>query len=324
MLSQKILVTGVAGFIGFHLASRLLKEGKQVVGIDNINDYYDVQLKQDRLALLKKSDQFLFKELDIADRAGLSSLFQEYSFQHVLHMAAQAGVRHSIENPHVYGQSNLVGFLNLLEECRHGKVAHLVFASSSSVYGDHGNAPFSESDFVDHPISFYAATKKSNELMAYSYAHLYGLRCTGLRFFTVYGPWGRPDMAYYIFAQSIKESKPIDIYNRGDMVRDFTYIDDVVDGVLALSMRASGSSSTPYEIFNIGNSQPVSLLDFIKLIENEMGQEAKKNFLPMQAGDVLTTNACINKISKAVNFRPKITTEQGVHRFVKWFNEYHG
>ena len=334
--AKPILVTGVAGFIGFHLARQLLADEYSVIGIDNLNDYYDVNLKKSRLALLQKNPQFTFQPLDIAQRDEMRRWFGTHSFDVVLHMAAQAGVRYSLENPHAYIDSNLVGFTNILEGCRHSQVGHLVFASSSSVYGSNTKMPFSVDDNVDHPVSLYAATKKANELMAHSYAHLYGLPCTGLRFFTVYGPWGRPDMAMYIFAQAISEGRPIEVYNHGDMQRDFTYVDDVVEGVLRVAAQipqgdknwdsahpAPGSSYAPYRIYNIGNHSPVRLMDLIHTLEQAIGKKADKKMLPLQLGDVPATYADVDSLIQAVDFYPRTPIDEGVARFVNWFKEYH-
>ena len=332
---MKILVTGCAGFIGMHTAQRLLERGDEVYGIDNLNDYYDVQLKLDRLEQLKPYPNFHFCKLDIADTAALLSHFAEVKVQRVVHLAAQAGVRYSLKNPHVYAQSNLVGFLNVLEGCRHEQVEHLVYASSSSVYGANTKMPFSEHDNVDHPISLYAATKKANELMAHSYSHLYGLPTTGLRFFTVYGPWGRPDMSPMLFAKAIMEGRPIDVFNEGKMKRDFTYIDDIVSGVVAASDRIatrdadfdaanpdSATSSAPFRIYNIGNHEPVELLQYIECLERAIGKKAKRNLLPMQPGDVPATYADVNDLRAAVGFVPATTLEKGMARFVGWYLEY--
>jgi len=338
---MKILVTGAAGFIGVHLCSALLKQGHQVVGLDNINDYYDVNLKYARLnelgisrkdaeAFLNKSESsiyksdFIFIRMNLEDREELPSLFKEHKFDVVCNLAAQAGVRYSIENPEAYIDSNIVGFLNILECCRHHKIEHLLYASSSSVYGENKKVPFSTSDNVDHPISLYAATKKSNELMAYTYSHLYSIPTTGLRFFTVYGPWGRPDMAPMLFADAISNNRPIKVFNNGDMSRDFTYIDDIVNGIeiLLANPPHNTEENSAYRISNIGNGSPESLGDFIKAIETSLGVEAKKEFLPMQAGDVPQTWADISEIEKLGH---KSTTQivEGVANFVKWFKTYH-
>ncbi|MFB8794768.1 MAG: NAD-dependent epimerase [Microcoleus sp.] len=325
---MKILVTGAAGFIGYHLAQRLLSQGEQVYGIDNLNDYYDVNLKKARLAQLQSHSEFTFQHLDLSDRAGISQLFQNQKFDRVVHLAAQAGVRYSLENPHAYEDSNLTGFLNILEGCRHSQIEHLVFASSSSVYGANTKIPFAVSDNVDHPISLYAATKKANELMAHCYSHLYNLPITGLRFFTVYGPWGRPDMAYFKFVKAIAENQPIDVYNFGKMQRDFTYIDDVIEGVVRVMYKSpqsnsQNSSTAPYKIYNIGNNSPVELLTFIEVIESAMGQTVTKNLLPMQPGDVPSTYADVDELMKDVGFKPVTPIEEGINHFVKWYRDYY-
>lgn len=332
---QKILVTGAAGFIGFHLSKRLLSEGKQVLGVDIVNDYYDVTLKEARLEILKKEEGFQFWKTDLADLAGLEEIFKAHKPDAVVNLAAQAGVRYSIQNPHAYMNSNLVGFLNILECARHYETKHFVYASSSSVYGANTKTPFSVHDNVDHPISLYAASKKSNELIAHSYSHLYRIPCTGLRFFTVYGPWGRPDMALYIFTKAITEGKPINIFNHGKMKRDFTYIDDIVEGVRRVidtvptpNEEWSGdapdpsSSLAPYQLFNIGNNKPVELMYMIETLEKAIGREAEKNFMPMQPGDVPATYADINALSEKVGFRPDTSIEEGIQRFVDWYKEY--
>jgi UDP-glucuronate 4-epimerase len=329
---MKMLVTGAAGFIGMHVAKRLLERGDEIVGIDNLNDYYDPKLKLARLEQLKPFDKFRFIKMDVADRLGVEELFAREGFQRVVHLAAQAGVRYSIKNPHVYIQSNIVGFLHILEGCRHHKIEHLVYASSSSVYGLNTKMPFSVSDNVDHPVSLYAATKKSNELMAHTYSHLYNLPTTGLRFFTVYGPWGRPDMAVYIFTKAILEGRPIDVYNSGDMQRDFTYIDDIVEGVVRVTDRVPqpnpdwsgahadpGSSPAPYRLYNIGNHSPVKLMTMIDTLENALGKKAIKNFLPMQAGDVAATYADVASLSEAVGFAPATGLNDGLARFERWY-----
>jgi UDP-glucuronate 4-epimerase len=334
---MRVLVTGAAGFIGFHVARKLLKRGDEVVGIDNLNDYYGPELKQARLALIGKDDRFTFVKLDVADRDGIASLFQKKEVERVVHLAAQAGVRYSIANPHVYADSNLLGFLNILEGCRNNRVGHLVYASSSSVYGANEKLPFSESDPADHPVSLYAATKKANEMMAHAYAHLYGLPVTGLRFFTVYGPWGRPDMAPFLFTRRILAGEPIDVFNNGRHSRDFTYIDDIAEGVVkTLDHVAAPSgdwdphspdpaiSSAPYRLYNIGNNKPVRLLDFIAAIEKAAGKKARINMLPMQKGDVEATCADIEALSAAVGFRPDTTIEKGIEEFVSWYRGYYG
>ena len=331
-----ILVTGVAGFIGFHTAIRLLERGEQVIGLDNVNAYYDVRLKKARLAKLQPFKQFTFTKTDLADRVKMRRLFATQPITKVVHLAAQAGVRYSLVNPHAYTDSNIEGFLNILEGCRHAKVEHLVYASSSSVYGGNTRMPFSIHDNVDHPVSLYAASKKANELMAHCYAHLYRIPCTGLRFFTVYGPWGRPDMALFIFTKSILEGKPIEVYNQGKMQRDFTYIDDTVEGVIrTLDHPAKpdqgwsgdrpdpGTSSAPARIYNIGNHQPVELLRFIEVLEQAIGKSAKKKFLPIQPGDVPATYADIEDLSRAVGFKPATPIEVGIPRFVEWYRKFY-
>ncbi len=331
-----ILVTGAAGFIGFHLALRLLHEGQKVVGLDNLNDYYDVTLKKARLHKLRKHGNFQFSPLDIHDSSGMEKLFQDHRFHSVVNLAAQAGVRYSLTNPHAYVESNLSGFMNLLEGCRHGQVKHLVFASSSSVYGTNTRMPFSVHDNVDHPVSLYAATKKANELMAHTYAHLYGLPCTGLRFFTVYGPWGRPDMALFLFTKAIIEGKPIQVFNHGAMQRDFTYIDDIIEGVVRVMGKPAepspewdsgapdpGMSKAPYRIYNIGNNEPVGLMDFIATIEYHLGMEAVKEYLPMQPGDVPATYADINDMQRNFGFAPTTSIREGIGRFVQWYRSYY-
>jgi UDP-glucuronate 4-epimerase len=326
---MRVLVTGVAGFIGYHLAQRLLADGIQVSGIDNLNDYYDVNLKKARLALLQPHAGFTFQCLDLSDRPGMAHLFQVQSFDYVVNLAAQAGVRYSLQNPFAYADSNLGGFINVLEGCRQGQVRHLVFASSSSVYGANTKVPFSVSDNVDHPISLYAATKKANELVAHSYSHLYSLPTTGLRFFTVYGPWGRPDMAYFKFVQAIEDGQTIDVYNFGDMQRDFTYIDDVIEGVVRVMHKppqsdpTSSISKAPYKIYNIGNNRPVKLQTFIEVIEQELGKSAQKNFLPMQPGDVPATFADVDDLMQDVGFRPSTPIAEGIHQFVEWYRAYY-
>lgn len=331
-----ILVTGTAGFIGFHVAMRLLDRGDHVIGIDNINDYYDVRLKEARLAQLRPRERFTFVKLDLADRQGMKDLFVDRSIRRVVHLAAQAGVRYSLVNPHAYTESNIEGFMNVLEGCRHNQIEHLVYASSSSVYGGNTHMPFSIHDNVDHPVSLYAASKKANELMAHCYAHLYRLPCTGLRFFTVYGPWGRPDMALFIFTKSILEGKPIDVFNQGKMKRDFTYVDDIVEGIIrTLDHPATanpswtgerpdpGTSSAPARIYNIGNHQPVELLHFIGVLEQALGKKAEKRLLPIQPGDVPATYADIDDLTNDVGFRPNTPIEVGISRFVKWYREFY-
>ncbi len=318
---KSYLVTGAAGFIGFHVAKRLLERGDAVIGLDNLNDYYDVSLKEARLARLAHP-HFRFEKLDIADREGMKRFFEKASFDVVIHLAAQAGVRHSLTHPESYIDSNLVGFGNILEGCRHKKVAHLVYASSSSVYGGNTEMPFSTSQNVDHPLSLYAATKKANELMAHVYSHLYALPTTGLRFFTVYGPWGRPDMAMFSFTKAILEGKPIDVFNHGKMQRDFTYIDDIAEGVIRAADHLP-AGEPPYKIYNIGNNAPVELGHFIATIEKALGREAKKNFLPMQPGDVPATYADVDDLMRDVGFKPATPIEEGVDKFVAWYKEYY-
>ncbi len=333
---MNILVTGCAGFIGFHLSGRLLKEGHHVVGIDNLNPYYDPKLKKDRLSMLRSFDGFDFHRMDITLRDKTLGLLETGSFETVVHLAAQAGVRYSIENPFTYVDSNLVGFMNILEGCRRSCVGHLVFASSSSVYGANKKMPFSEHDMVDHPVSLYAATKKANELMAHTYSNLYKLPCTGLRFFTVYGPWGRPDMALFKFTKSIIEDKPIEVYNYGKMKRDFTYIDDIVESVVRVmrlipdtdngwdrSSPDPATSFAPYRIYNIGGSNPVDLMRFISVIEHALGKKAKINMLPMQLGDVEATWADATDLEHAVNYRPRTSIEDGVKYFIEWYRKYY-
>lgn len=333
---MKILVTGAAGFIGMHTAQRLLARGDEVVGLDNLNDYYAVSLKDDRLKQLTGQAGFSFAKIDLADRAAIAQLFADEQFDKVIHLAAQAGVRYSIENPHAYVDSNLVGFVNILEGCRHNKVQHLVYASSSSVYGGNTKMPFSEHDSVDHPVSLYAATKKANELMAHTYSHLYGLPTTGLRFFTVYGPWGRPDMAPFLFADAILAGRPIKVFNHGQMQRDFTYIDDIVEGVIRAADRNAAvnpdydpkladpaTSNVPYRVFNIGNNDPVPLLDFIGALEAATACSAEKQFLPMQDGDVPATYADTKLLNEWVGFAPSTPIQDGVERFILWYRDYY-
>ena len=326
---MKILLTGAAGFIGMATAQRLLARGDQVVGLDNLNDYYAVSLKQDRLAQLQPHANFSFRRLDVADRAGMAALFETERFDRVVHLAAQAGVRYSLKNPNAYIDSNVVGYMNVLEGCRHTSVQHLVYASSSSVYGGNTKMPFAEADRVDRPISLYAATKKANELMAYTYGHLYGLPTTGLRFFTVYGPWGRPDMALFLFTKAILEGRPIDVYNHGRMRRDFTYIDDIVEGVVRVLDRvpevasAAGNGQPPQRVFNIGNHEPVPLLDFIACVEDALGLQAQKNLLPLQDGDVPDTYADVDALRDWVGFTPSMPVATGVRRFVDWYRGYY-
>lgn len=332
---MQVLVTGVAGFIGYHLAQRLLTQGIQVYGIDNLNEYYNVRLKKDRLAQLLPQAGFIFQFLDLAERDRLLELFHTQKFDCVINLAAQAGVRYSLQNPFAYADSNLSGFVNLLEGCRQSQIKHLVFASSSSVYGANTKVPFSVSDRVDHPISLYAATKKANELIAHVYSHLYNLPTTGLRFFTVYGPWGRPDMAYFKFVKAINEGKPIDVYNYGNMKRDFTYIDDVIEGVVRVMnhppqiMHSGDNNSTtaipqtPYKIYNIGNNNPVELMTFIKVIEQALGKTAKINLLPIQPGDVPCTYADVDDLMQDVGFKPSTPIEDGIGHFVNWYQDYY-
>lgn len=333
---RTILLTGAAGFIGFHLASLLLSKAWRVVGLDNLNDYYSVRLKRDRLGQLLAHENFEFLQADVADRAAMRQLFQKTAFERVVHLAAQAGVRYSLTNPEAYIDSNLVGFLSILEGCRHQQVAHLLYASSSSVYGSNRRLPFSVHDNVDHPISLYAATKKANELMAHTYSHLYQLPTTGLRFFTVYGPWGRPDMALYQFTKAIFEDESIDVYNHGHMQRDFTYIDDIVEAVGKLidtipiadaqfdPVRPDpGTSNCPYRVYNIGNNQPVRLEEFIATIEKCVGKKARKRYLPLQPGDVEATFADTSDLERIIGFRPATPIEHGVGRFVQWYRNYH-
>ncbi|MBD2106653.1 NAD-dependent epimerase/dehydratase family protein [Nodosilinea sp. FACHB-13] len=325
-----VLVTGVAGFVGSFVARRLLDSGQQVYGIDNLNDYYDVGLKRDRLAQLAPHDGFTFEQLDLFDRAGMLALFRNHQFQYVIHLAAQAGVRYSLENPFAYSDSNLSGFLNLLEGCRMIGVEHLVFASSSSVYGANRKVPFSVDDRVDHPVSLYAATKKANELMAHAYSNLYQIPTTGLRFFTVYGPWGRPDMAYFKFVEAILGDRPIQVFNQGQMKRDFTYIDDVVEGVVRVmthipvsSTDPNSDSQAPYKIYNIGNHQPVELLRFIQVIESALGKKAQTVLCGMQPGDVPATYADVSDLMADVGFAPSTPIEVGIQRFVDWYKQYY-
>jgi UDP-glucuronate 4-epimerase len=318
-----ILVTGAAGFIGFHLSKRLLEAGMKVRGIDNLNPYYDVNLKLARLAQLSSHRQFSFQKLDLANREDIAQLFQSNKFKAVVNLAAQAGVRYSIENPATYIDSNIVGFANLLEGCRRAELDHLVFASSSSIYGGNCNLPFSVLDSTDQPLSLYAATKKSNELMAYTYSHLYHLPITGLRFFTVYGPWGRPDMAYFKFTKAIIENHPIDVYNYGKMERDFTYIDDIVEGIMRVLFNPPQQDETPYRLYNIGNHKPVKLSTFIEVLERLLGKTAIKNFLPMQPGEVLSTFADIDDLIHDTGFEPNTSLEDGIEQFLKWYqNDY--
>lgn len=346
---SKILVTGTAGFIGFHTALRLLKDGHEVVGLDNINDYYDVSLKYGRLAetgistpaekwhqMVQSSRYpgYRFVRMNLEDRDHVHRLFEEEKFDKVCHLAAQAGVRYSLENPHAYIESNILGFMNILEACRHYQVQHLVYASSSSVYGNNTKMPLSTADNVDHPISLYAATKKSNELMAHTYSHLYGVPTTGLRFFTVYGPWGRPDMALFLFTKAIMQDQPIEVFNKGNMVRDFTYVDDIVEGVIRVienpakvsgseNSDASRSKTAPYKVYNIGNSSPVQLMDYIGAIEMALGKTARKEFLPIQPGDVPRTEADVHDLIEDLGYKPDTPVQEGVARFIAWFKKYY-
>ena len=333
---MKILVTGAAGFIGMHASERLLARGDEVIGLDNLNDYYDPTLKEARLARLTPQKSFRFVKMDVADRPGMERLFAEEKFDRVIHLAAQAGVRYSLQNPHAYIDSNVVGFMNILEGCRHSKVQHLVYASSSSVYGGNTKMPFSERDSVDHPVSIYAATKKANELMAHTYSHLYGLPTTGLRFFTVYGPWGRPDMALFLFTKAIIEGRPIDVFNHGKMKRDFTFVDDIVEGVIRTLDRTAaadaafdsnlpdpGRSNVPYRVFNIGNNDPVELMAFVAAIEDTLGMKAQKNFMPLQDGDVPSTYADTDELNAWTGFAPATSVKDGVARFVAWYRDYY-
>ena len=334
---NKVLVTGAAGFIGFHLSQRLLADGCEVVGLDNLNDYYDVSLKEKRLAFLKDSDRFAFVKCDLADREGIRDLCKQEGFDVVVNLAAQAGVRYSLTNPHAYIDANVVGFVNILEACRHTRVKHLVYASSSSVYGANTAMPFSVHHNIDHPVSLYAASKKSNELMAHAYSHLYAMSCTGLRFFTVYGPWGRPDMALFLFTRAMLENQPIQIFNHGKMQRDFTYIDDIIEGVVRVMGRLPepnpdwsgnhpdpGTSYAPYKIYNIGNNNPVELMAFVEAIEDALGLTAQKEFLDMQAGDVPATYADVDDLMQDVGFKPNTPLKTGIQRFVDWYREYYG
>lgn len=336
MSDGPVLVTGAAGFIGFHVARRLLESGRNVVGLDNLNSYYDPKLKEARRDQLAKFDGFSFVKLDLADRAGMSALFVEHRFPHVVHLAAQAGVRHSLIDPHAYVDANLVGFTNVLEGCRHHGCKHLLYASSSSVYGANTRMPFSVHDNVDHPLSLYGASKKANELMAHAYAHLYHLPATGLRFFTVYGPWGRPDMAMWIFASSIIAGRPIKLFNRGQMRRDFTYVDDVVEAVVRLVEHVPagnphwsgeapdpGSSVAPWRVYNIGNNNPVELLEVVRLLEDAIGMKAKRELAPMQPGDVPATYADVDDLMREVGFKPATPIKDGIERFIKWYRDYH-
>jgi len=333
---MKVLVTGAAGFIGMHVALHLLARGDEVIGLDNLNDYYEVSLKEARLARLTPHPGFRFVKLDVADTAGVLDLFSREQPQRVVHLAAQAGVRYSLINPHSYVQSNLAGFVNILEGCRHGQVEHLAYASSSSVYGGNQKLPFSEHDTVDHPVSLYAATKKANELMAHTYSHLFGLPTTGLRFFTVYGPWGRPDMALFLFTKAILEGRPIDVFNHGKMRRDFTFVDDIVEGIIRVLDQPAAAdpafdplnpdparSNVPYRVFNIGNHNPVELMTYIETLEAALGKTAQKNFLPLQDGDVPATSADTSELQQAVGFAPATGVQEGIGRFVDWYKAYY-
>tara|TARA_B100000035_G_scaffold273157_1_gene248845 strand:- start:12 stop:1025 length:1014 start_codon:yes stop_codon:yes gene_type:complete len=334
---MKVLVTGAAGFIGMHCIERLLARGDQVVGIDNLNDYYDVTLKESRLSRIADHAAFRFHRVSIEDKEAMAGIFAEEKPDRVIHLAAQAGVRYSLENPHAYIDANLQGFMNILEGCRHNDVAHLAYASSSSVYGGNAQMPFSEHHSVDHPVSLYAATKKANELMAHTYSHLYGLPTTGLRFFTVYGPWGRPDMALFLFTDAIRNGRPIDVFNQGAMVRDFTYIDDIVEGVIRVLDKTAtpdpdfdpmnpdpGSSTAPFRVFNIGNGNPTPLMDYIGALEDALGMTAEKNMMPMQPGDVPATSADTSELRDWVGFAPNTDVRDGVQRFVDWYIGYYG
>jgi UDP-glucuronate 4-epimerase len=333
---MKILITGAAGFIGFHVSRELLNHSFQIIGIDNINDYYDKNLKESRLKILDKYNNFIFHKLDLKNKGKVDEIFETYQPTHVINLAAQAGVRYSIENPYAYVDSNLIGFINILEACRNYPVEHLLYASSSSVYGGNKIAPFSTNHNVDHPVSLYAATKKSNELMAHTYSHLYRIPTTGLRFFTVYGPWGRPDMAYFSFTNNILEGKPIKVFNHGNMERDFTYIDDIVEGISKLidrppvgnrqwdeSKNDLSTSFAPYKIYNIGNNQPVKLMRFINALEDALGIEAEKIYMDMQPGDVLRTYADVSDLEKDINFKPSTSIEDGLKKFVEWYKDYY-
>jgi UDP-glucuronate 4-epimerase len=334
---KKVFVTGCAGFIGFHLSDRLLKEGCEVVGLDNMNSYYDVTLKESRLGMLQKQDGFSFVKASLEDADAVNGVFSKWEIDTVINLAAQAGVRYSLVNPKAYTESNITGFLNILEACRHNKVGHLIFASSSSVYGANTSIPFSVHDNVDHPVSLYAATKKANELMAHSYSHLYRIPVTGLRFFTVYGPWGRPDMALFLFTKAILEDKPIKVYNYGKMMRDFTYIDDIIEGIVRLIPNIPqpnpswngdkpdpGTSLAPYKIYNIGNNSPVELSEFISTLERKLGKEAVKEYLPLQPGDVLKTYADVDDLMRDVGFKPSTPIDKGIEKFVHWYKSYYG
>ncbi len=334
---MNVFLTGAAGFIGSHVATRLLERGDHVYGVDNLNDYYDVNLKLARLEKIRGREKFIFQKLDIINYEAVKSIFEENKIDRVIHLAAQAGVRYSLENPFAYINANIQGFINILEVCRHNNVEHLTYASSSSVYGANTSKPFSVHDNVDHPLSLYAATKKSNELMAHTYSYLYQLPTTGLRFFTVYGPWGRPDMSLFLFTKNIFEGKPIDVFNNGHHARDFTYVDDIVSGVVGVcdtvatpnetwdgTVPDPGTSMAPYRLYNIGNNQPVQLMDYIHILEDKIGKKAEINFLPLQPGDVPETYADIDDLEKDINYRPDTPIELGIERFVNWYKEYHG
>lgn len=336
MLNKKILVTGSSGFMGFHLSTLLLDKGYQVIGIDNMNDYYDIKLKEDRLTILQKYDNLTFHKIDLKDKQSVDNIFETYKPDYVINLAAQAGVRYSITSPYTYVDSNLIGFMNILEACRNYPVKHLIYASSSSVYGGNKVTPFSTNHNVDHPVSLYAATKKSNELMAHTYSHLYGIPTTGLRFFTVYGPWGRPDMAYFSFTKDIIEGNPIKVFNYGKMERDFTYIDDIVEGIyklIPLTPKANkewdetkddlSSSFAPYKIYNIGNNQPVQLEKFISILEDKLEKKAVKNYMDMQPGDVVKTYADVSGLERDIDFKPITSIEDGLGKFVEWYREYY-
>lgn len=333
---MKVLISGAAGFIGFHLSQLLLGNNYQIIGLDNLNNYYNPKLKEDRLEILRRKKNFTFVKVDLKDKLAVDDVFETYRPECVINLAAQAGVRYSIVNPYAYVESNLVGFMNVLEACRNHPIKHLLYASSSSVYGGNKTAPFSTNHNVDHPVSLYAATKKSNELMAHTYSHLYGIPTTGLRFFTVYGPWGRPDMAYFSFTKDILTGKPIKVFNHGEMERDFTYIDDIVEGIYKLIDRPPVANSewdenkddistsfAPYKIYNIGNNQPVQLMEFINILEDKIGKKSEKVYMDMQPGDVLRTYADVSDLEKDVNFKPKTTIEEGLSKFISWYKEYY-
>lgn len=333
-IDRQILVTGCAGFIGFHLAKRLLDEGLNIIGIDNINNYYDVKLKNSRLSILKRYPNFKFYKKSLENSSGINNIFKSNRIKYVINLAAQAGVRYSLINPKAYIDSNIVGFLSILEACKNYEIEHLVYASSSSVYGGNKQIPFSTSHKVDNPVSLYAATKKANELMAYTYSHLYNIPTTGLRFFTVYGPWGRPDMALFLFTDNIIKDKPIKVFNYGNMLRDFTYIDDIIEGIVRLITtipkavkqdedKEYGDSLTPYKIYNIGNNNPVNLEDFISILENKLNKKAIKEYLPMQPGDVSKTYADVSELENDINYKPCTNVEEGIERFVAWYKEYY-